>query len=165
MKTLPVVMFTRWILAPARWEHPLGGSIERLGRGLGRSGERITIRRPSAKPGRWSGLIGEMVRDGNTRSDRAAGVAFSAGGTTSGRIKQEFRYDVFRQPAAPGATDYNFGGGEGTRIHRCTASATIGWTSALCGAHGQRRTKRIRRHSGNDEVSRSGGGPQKAITC
>jgi hypothetical protein len=33
--------------------------------------------------------------------------------TTSGRIKQEFRYDVFHQPAPGGSTDYNFGGGKG----------------------------------------------------
>ena len=32
--------------------------------------------------------------------------------TTSGRLKQEFRYDVWRQPA-PSGTDYNFGGGKG----------------------------------------------------
>jgi hypothetical protein len=32
--------------------------------------------------------------------------------TTSGRLKQEFRYDVWRQPAGAG-TDYNFGGGKG----------------------------------------------------
>jgi hypothetical protein len=33
--------------------------------------------------------------------------------TTSGRLKQEFRYDVWRQPGTPGDTDYNFGGGKG----------------------------------------------------
>jgi len=33
--------------------------------------------------------------------------------TTSGRLKQEFRYDVWRQPASLGGTDYNFGGGKG----------------------------------------------------
>ena len=32
--------------------------------------------------------------------------------TTSGRLKQEFRYDVYQQPALRG-TDYNFGGGKG----------------------------------------------------
>jgi len=33
--------------------------------------------------------------------------------TTSGRLKQEFRYDVWRQPETPGDTDYNFGAGKG----------------------------------------------------
>jgi hypothetical protein len=33
--------------------------------------------------------------------------------TTSGRIKQELRYDIFHQPAAGGTTDYNFGGSKG----------------------------------------------------
>jgi hypothetical protein len=33
--------------------------------------------------------------------------------TTSGRLKQEFRYDVWRQPTLSGGTDYNFGGGKG----------------------------------------------------
>jgi len=33
--------------------------------------------------------------------------------TTSGRLKQEFRYDLWRQPTTLGGTDYNFGGGKG----------------------------------------------------
>ena len=33
--------------------------------------------------------------------------------TTSGRLKQEFRYDVWRQPGTAGDTDYNFGAGKG----------------------------------------------------
>ena len=33
--------------------------------------------------------------------------------TTSGRLKQEFRYDVWRQPGTVGDTDYNFGAGKG----------------------------------------------------
>jgi hypothetical protein len=33
--------------------------------------------------------------------------------TTSGRLKQEFRYDVWQQPALSRGTDYNFGGGKG----------------------------------------------------
>jgi len=33
--------------------------------------------------------------------------------TTSGRLKQEFRYDVWRQPTLSGGTDYNFGGEKG----------------------------------------------------
>jgi len=33
--------------------------------------------------------------------------------TTSGRLKQEFRYDSWRQPGAAGGSVYNFGGGKG----------------------------------------------------
>jgi hypothetical protein len=33
--------------------------------------------------------------------------------TTSGRLKQEFRYDVWRQPGTADDTDYNFGAGKG----------------------------------------------------
>ena len=33
--------------------------------------------------------------------------------TTSGRIKQEFRYDMWQQPLSPRGTQYNFGGGKG----------------------------------------------------
>jgi hypothetical protein len=33
--------------------------------------------------------------------------------TTSGRLKQEFRYDVWRQPTRSGGADYNFGVGKG----------------------------------------------------
>jgi len=33
--------------------------------------------------------------------------------TTSGRLKQELRYDVWRQPGTAGDTDYNFGAGKG----------------------------------------------------
>ena len=33
--------------------------------------------------------------------------------TTSGRLKQEFRYDVWRQPGTASDTDYNFGAGRG----------------------------------------------------
>jgi hypothetical protein len=33
--------------------------------------------------------------------------------TTSGRLKNEFRYDVFHQPLSPGGSQYNFGGGKG----------------------------------------------------
>jgi hypothetical protein len=33
--------------------------------------------------------------------------------TTSGRLKQEFRYDVWQQPGSAGGSQYNFGGGKG----------------------------------------------------
>jgi hypothetical protein len=33
--------------------------------------------------------------------------------TTSGRLKQELRFDVWQQPGTRGGTDYNFGGGKG----------------------------------------------------
>jgi hypothetical protein len=36
--------------------------------------------------------------------------------TTSGRLKQEFRYDAWRQPTLRGETDYNFGGGKGLEL-------------------------------------------------
>jgi hypothetical protein len=36
--------------------------------------------------------------------------------TTSGRLKQEFRYDVWRQTIASGETDYTFGGGKGLEL-------------------------------------------------
>jgi hypothetical protein len=36
--------------------------------------------------------------------------------TTSGRLKQEFRYDVWRQTKPSGETDYTFGGGKGLEL-------------------------------------------------
>jgi hypothetical protein len=36
--------------------------------------------------------------------------------TTSGRLKQEFRYDIWRQTTASGETDYTFGGGKGLEL-------------------------------------------------
>ena len=36
--------------------------------------------------------------------------------TTSGRLKQEFRYDVWRQTTPSGATNYIFGGGKGLEL-------------------------------------------------
>ncbi len=36
--------------------------------------------------------------------------------TTSGRLKQEFRYDIWDQPASPGNRSYQFGGNKGLEI-------------------------------------------------
>lgn len=58
--------------------------------------------------------------------------------TTSGRLKQEFRYDVWEQPSAGGSHTYQFGGGKGLEF--ITGSRTqilIGLpTYSLAGANG-----------------------------
>lgn len=36
--------------------------------------------------------------------------------TTSGRLKQEFRYDIWEQPSTPGNRTYQFGGGKGLEL-------------------------------------------------
>jgi hypothetical protein len=66
----------------------------------------------SNEPGRVSGLFWKWFRMGERiQSDEPGWLSPLA--TTSGRLKQEFRYDVSRQPGATGDADYNFGAGKG----------------------------------------------------
>jgi hypothetical protein len=66
----------------------------------------------SKQPGGFSGFVGKWFRMGERiQADEPDWLSPLA--TTSGRLKQEFRYDVWRQPGTPGDTDYNFGGSKG----------------------------------------------------
>jgi hypothetical protein len=67
---------------------------------------------PSNEPGGVSGLFWKWFRMGERiQADEPDWLSPLA--TTSGRLKQEFRYDVWRQPGTAGDTDYNFGAGKG----------------------------------------------------
>lgn len=112
MKTLPVVMFAGWMFASALgapvWADQSNASAADSAEAANGSQSAAQAQNQGAGPGllgKWFGMA--------TRVQTEQPGWLSPLATTSGRIKQEFRYDVFRQPAAPGATDYNFGGGKG----------------------------------------------------
>jgi len=64
------------------------------------------------EPGGVSGLISKWFKMGERiQADEPDWLSPLA--TTSGRLKQELRYDVWRQPGTAGDTDYNFGAGKG----------------------------------------------------
>lgn len=65
-----------------------------------------------AKKGGVSGFFGAWFKMGERIEAQQPGW-LSPLATTSGRLKEEFRYDVSRQPGLSGGTNYNFGGGKG----------------------------------------------------
>jgi hypothetical protein len=66
----------------------------------------------AARKGGVAGFFGRWFTMGERIQAQQPGW-LSPLATTSGRLKQEFRYDVWRQPRLPGGTNYNFGGGKG----------------------------------------------------
>ena len=67
---------------------------------------------PANESGRVSGLFWKWFRMGERiQADEPDWLSPLA--TTSGRLKNEFRYDVFQQPMSPRGSQYNFGGGKG----------------------------------------------------
>jgi hypothetical protein len=69
----------------------------------------------SNEPGGVSGLFWKWFRMGErVQADEPNWLSPLA--TTSGRLKQEYRYDVWRQPGTAGDTDYNFGAGKGLEV-------------------------------------------------
>jgi hypothetical protein len=66
----------------------------------------------SSERGGVSGLFLKWFKMGERIQAKQPGW-LSPIATTSGRLKQEFRYDVWQQPNLSRGTDYNFGGGKG----------------------------------------------------
>ncbi len=70
----------------------------------------------ASAPGQTGGVSG-LLRSWSRMAEHAQEKQpnwLSPIATTSGRLKQEFRYDVWRrQPTVAGETDYTFGGGKG----------------------------------------------------
>lgn len=129
MKSLPIILLTGWLYAAssgtpmvlandskfaeidsycqAAENIPSGDSTEAASTAQV-TGSTSTSKAPGGVSGlfwKWFGM-GERIQAGEP--DWLSPLA-----TTSGRLKQEFRYDVWRQPGTAGDTDYNFGGGKG----------------------------------------------------
>lgn len=129
MKSLPIILIAGWLYATS-WGTPLV-------RADGSKSAEASSRSQSAASGSSDDAAGAapapQASNSASGSQPPSGVSgffrkwfkmaeriqagepdwFSPLATTSGRLKQEFRYDVWRQPGTPGDTDYNFGAGKG----------------------------------------------------
>ncbi len=128
MKSLTIVLLAGWLFAvslgaPLVWadgskcadgacsQSAANGSSEDLADAA--SAPQVSGSNSGPKePGGVSGLISKWFKMGERiQADEPDWLSPLA--TTSGRLKQELRYDVWRQPGTAGDTDYNFGAGKG----------------------------------------------------
>jgi len=116
MKSLPVVMLAGWMYVSALgapvWADQANTSAADSASAATPAAQGPQSAAAPQKQGGASGLFWKWFKMGERVQAEQPGW-LSPLATTSGRIKQEFRYDVFQQPAAAGGTDYNFGGGKG----------------------------------------------------
>ena len=129
MKSLLIVLIAGWLYAMS-WGTPLvwadgsksaeacacsqsaenGSSDDAASAGAASQGAKSTSQ--SQEPSGVSGLFRKWFEMAERiQADEPDWLSPLA--TTSGRLKQEFRYDVLRQPGTAGDTDYNFGAGKG----------------------------------------------------
>jgi len=125
VKSLPIVLLAGWLYAASSGTHPVLANDSKVANidscsqaaensPLDDSAEAACTAQvsesasPSNEPGGVSGLFRMGERIQAHEPDWLSPLA-----TTSGRLKQEFRYDVWRQPGTAGDTDYNFGAGKG----------------------------------------------------
>jgi hypothetical protein len=130
VKALPVIIFAGWIYATS-WGTPLvwadesqlndarsppqpvaGSPAESNEAADGAQSSASTSESKGKQAGDASGWVRKWFKMGeHIQAEQPNWLSPLA--TTSGRLKQEFRYDVWQQPTAPGQSVYNFAGGKG----------------------------------------------------
>ncbi len=130
MKSLPKALIIGWLFA-ASWETPLARADESESRGnespssqsvrsgpvlqrnaLTDTAQASETTPASQGPNREWGFFRSWSRMAE-RTEAEQPDWLSPIATTSGRLKQEFRYDVWRQDTRSGETDYTLGAGKG----------------------------------------------------
>lgn len=132
MKFVPIVFLAGWLYAtswgtPPAWADQTADTTSRVQSGangspaINSSSQEAAQAAPTpSKPeppresekSNVSGFFGKWFKMGERIQAEQPGW-LSPLATTSGRLKQEFRYDVWRQAGLPGGGTYNFGGGKG----------------------------------------------------